>query len=268
MSQDGGTGLPAVRHAFGVVFAYGGVEVAHDGEGRICLNHMWQAAGTPKSKEPWRWAETEQAKRFIENLAQSSNLAKNEVWKSKRGKHLGGTWADWRIAVAYAEYLSPAFHLYVVEVFHRWHQEEFNPDLKVRRAVERYRKRGWDDQRILARIEGIIRRRGFTDGLKEHGVDEEGYPSITNAVYVALYGKTAKGLKQGLGLPDKARLRDHLGADDLATLSWVESISITRIKACGAKGNAECREECRRVAERARETLRSLGIDPENDQQG
>lgn len=60
----------------------------------------------PKPKS-WRWSETEQSKNFVEALCSELNLAKNEVYQTRRGRYDGGTWAHWQIAAAYAQYSTP-----------------------------------------------------------------------------------------------------------------------------------------------------------------
>jgi hypothetical protein len=85
------------------------------------LTDMWRAAGSPEGKEPWRWLETEQAKEFIELICENSNLAKNEVIETERGRNRG-TWAHWQPGLAFAKYLSPEFHAWCNDVV-RMHME-------------------------------------------------------------------------------------------------------------------------------------------------
>jgi hypothetical protein len=120
----------------GVAFIYNNYEVGFDANRLVDVTQMWRANGEVPSKDPRRWAETEQAKGFINTVARTVNLAKNEVWKSKRGKHLAGTWAHWQVALAYAKYLSHEFHRFVNEAFREWAAEKANPDLKVERAAQ------------------------------------------------------------------------------------------------------------------------------------
>lgn len=62
-----------------------GIQIAFEGKEKASLTDMWKAAGSPANQEPWRWAETEQAKNFIPAVMQKYNLAKNEVMKTTRG---------------------------------------------------------------------------------------------------------------------------------------------------------------------------------------
>jgi len=81
----------------------------------ICLTDLWRAAGAVDSKRPSDWLALPQTKAL---LAEISNAEKSGIslWRADRGVG-GGTWADWRVALAYAEYLSPAFHVHVLETY-------------------------------------------------------------------------------------------------------------------------------------------------------
>lgn len=48
--------------------------------------------------------------------------------------------------------------------------EVFNPELAVNRAVEYYRKKGYDDKWIKSRLTGIVDRFKLTDVWKESGI--------------------------------------------------------------------------------------------------
>src|SRR5690349_10879452 len=74
------------------------------------LNDIWSASGNPKNRNPSDWLRLPTTQRFIAALAEkvtgkSRNLTKSEmrsVYYIERGV---GTYADVRMAVAYAEYL-------------------------------------------------------------------------------------------------------------------------------------------------------------------
>lgn len=51
------------------------------------------------------------AKSFISLIAANLKQPEMAVWHAQRGRHGSGTWAHWQIALAYAKYLSPEFHL-------------------------------------------------------------------------------------------------------------------------------------------------------------
>lgn len=88
---------------------YSGVDVTCDDDKLVSLGEMWKAAGSPANKDPRQCARLPQAASFIENVARSLNVGESHIWKSRRGKHLSGTWAHWQIALAYAKHLSHGF---------------------------------------------------------------------------------------------------------------------------------------------------------------
>jgi hypothetical protein len=129
---------------------YCGLSIAIERE-RICLTDMWRASGSVEGKEVWRWAETEQAKQWINFVTDNFNLAKNEVWIVDRGQR-GSTWAHWQIALAFARYLSHELHAYMNEVF-RDHIERRHHEILPAYLIDVMRKEAREGAREGA-IEG------------------------------------------------------------------------------------------------------------------
>jgi len=260
---DEGKGVPD-RRRDGIAFTYSNVDVFYNEARLVSLNQMWEAAGAIAGKEPWRWAATADAKGFIADLAMASNLAKNEIWKSRRGQHLGGTWAHWQIGLAYAKYLSHEFHRYVNEAFREWAEEEADPDLKARRAVEGYRRKGWDDRKIIARLEGIVQRNLFTDTLKEHGVNvngrANGYALCTDTINKEVLGMGAKELKISRGFPAKAKTRDCLQTVELSALNFAEALALKKVEGDCTHGNDQCCAVCEQSGRAVRQAMISMGV--------
>src|SRR5262249_49670413 len=142
---------------------------------------------------------------------------------------LGTTWAHWQIALAYAKYLSHEFHRFVNEAFREWAEEQADPDLKARRAIAGYRRRGKDDRWILARLDGIVQRRRFTDALKAYGVQGAGFARCTDGINKAVLGRSARQIKRARGVPPSARTRDQLDAVELAAIRFAEAMAEERI---------------------------------------
>ena len=86
--------------------------VIHDRGDMLSLTDMWRAHGSDPARQPSNWLASADAKRFVETL----NFLEpgNSGVQSKRGgRGVGGsTFADWQIAMAYAKYLSPEFHMW------------------------------------------------------------------------------------------------------------------------------------------------------------
>ncbi|HIS11621.1 MAG TPA: Bro-N domain-containing protein [Candidatus Onthocola stercoravium] len=88
--------------------------------------------------------------------------------------------------------------------------EVFDPEIAMRRAINYYRNRGYDDAWIERRIKAIINRNKLTDVWKKGGITEEyEYAVLTNEIYKAWSGMTAREYKDFKGLR-KESLRDNM----------------------------------------------------------
>lgn len=96
-----GSTLPAL--------AYNG-EMIHQRNERLSLTDMWRAAGAPEEKRPADWLALSSTTEFRSAVEATFNAGKSGIIGERgRGK---GTWAHWQIALAYAKYLSPDFHMW------------------------------------------------------------------------------------------------------------------------------------------------------------
>ena len=88
--------------------------------------------------------------------------------------------------------------------------EVFDPEIAINRAVEYYRKRGYDDKWIKARLTGIVDRFKLTDVWKESGITKDyEYGILTNEIYKSWSGMKASEYKKFKGLR-KESLRDNM----------------------------------------------------------
>ncbi len=90
--------------------SFNGHAIRVEGE-MACLTDMWKANGSDDSQRPARWREQAATIQFIEFIEETV-IAKNdnECFRTVTGGPNQGTFAHWQIALAYAKYLSPAFH--------------------------------------------------------------------------------------------------------------------------------------------------------------
>lgn len=261
MASNQGTSLmPAKGKVRKFALEYNGVTVTMDQEEFMNLTAMWKAAGSPGTQRPNDWFGHDSGRTFIESVAAKLNTTTGCIWKSKRGKYLGGTWAHWQVGLAYAKYLNPEFHQAVNTAFREWCEERNNPDLKVERAIESYRRKGMTDSQIEVRMSGKLKRNTFTSRLKEYGLAKDAYGMVTNATYVKTLGGTARELREARGLPLKANLRDHLSEIELSAIAFAESMAEAKIRQDRAFGTQECLERCKQAGEAAHQALASLGL--------
>jgi phage antirepressor YoqD-like protein len=79
----------------------------------LSLTDMWRAAGGDTNRAPAEWLRSAQAKDLIEFVQE--NMGISHVLTREQGR-TGGTWAHWQIGLAYAKYLSPAFHVWCNQI--------------------------------------------------------------------------------------------------------------------------------------------------------
>lgn len=88
--------------------------------------------------------------------------------------------------------------------------EVFDSEIAINRAVTYYRKRGYDDKRIKARLNGIVDRHKLTDIWKDGGITKDyEYTILTNEIYKTWSGMKASEYKAYKGIR-KESLRDNM----------------------------------------------------------
>ena len=88
--------------------------------------------------------------------------------------------------------------------------EVFDPEIAIKRAINYYRKRGYSDKWIEARLKGILDRNKLTDIWKDGGIKEnKEYAILTNEIYKSWSGMKVSEYKTYKGLR-KESLRDNM----------------------------------------------------------
>lgn len=133
-----------------------------------------------------------------------------------------------------------------------------DPELGIHQALEDYKRLGYSDNWINQRLKSIEIRKDLTDQWKLHNV-EEGiqYATLTDIIYQAWAGRTAKEYKQLKGLK-KENLRDNMTNEELVLnmLAELSTTSITKSKDPQTlEENMQCAADGGNVARVAREEL-------------
>lgn len=133
-----------------------------------------------------------------------------------------------------------------------------DPELSINQALADYKHLGYSDNWINQRLKSIEIRKDLTDQWKLHNV-EEGiqYATLTDIIYQAWAGRTAKEYKQLKGLK-KENLRDNMTNEELVLnmLAELSTTSITKSKDPQTlEENMLCASEGGGVARVAREEL-------------
>ena len=133
-----------------------------------------------------------------------------------------------------------------------------DPELSINQALADYKRLGYSDNWINQRLKSIEIRKDLTDQWKLHNVEEgRQYATLTDIIYQAWAGRTAKQYKQLKGLK-KENLRDNMTNEELVLnmLAELSTTSITKAKDPQTlEANMQCASDGGNVARVAREEL-------------
>ncbi len=102
------------------------------------------------------------------------------------------------------------FKLWLANLGRERIDEVFDPEIAVNRAVAYYRNKGYSDEWIKSRLNGIVDRFKLTDVWKEGGITKPiEYALLTNEIYKGWSGMKASEYKKLKGLR-KESLRDNM----------------------------------------------------------
>ena len=150
------------------------------------------------------------------------------------------------------------FKIWLANVGSERIDEVFDPEIAVNRAINYYRKKGYSDEWIKSRINGILNRKKLTDAWNDNGITKEvEYAILTNEIYKTWSGMTAKKYKEYKGLR-KESLRDNM-SDIEVTLADLGELATRELakkyKPYGLKENKEIAKVGGNVAKVARDEL-------------
>lgn len=150
------------------------------------------------------------------------------------------------------------FKLWMAEVAAQRLDQLSDPELSINQALEDYKRLGYSDNWINQRLKSIEIRKDLTDQWKLHNVQEgTQYATLTDIIYQAWAGRTAKQYKQLKGLK-KENLRDNMTNEELVLnmLAELSTTSITKAKDPQTlEDNMQCAAEGGNVARVARKEL-------------
>ena len=133
--------------------------------------------------------------------------------------------------------------------------EVFDPEKAVNRAVEYYRRKGYNDEWIKARLTGIVDRFKLTDIWKSDGIEKPvEFALLTNEIYKNWSGMKASEYKQYKGIR-KESLRDNMTDIEIAltNIGEIAARDIARVeKPHGLKENMTIAARGGKVAKAAR----------------
>ena len=163
-----------------------------------------------KSRNYWKWLKNKLNKEGSELVSNTNQLK----MKSTDGKYYNTDTLDtkgiFRLIESVPSPKAEPMKMWLANLGSERIDEVFDPEIAMRRAIEYYRNRGYDDGWIERRVKAIINRNKLTDVWKEGGISEGyEYAVLTNEIYKAWSGMTASEYKKFKGLR-KESLRDNM----------------------------------------------------------
>lgn len=141
--------------------------------------------------------------------------------------------------------------------------EVFDPEVALRRSINYYRNRGYDDKWIERRIKAIINRNKLTDTWEECGITKDyEFGILTNEIYKEWSGMKANEYKDFKGIR-KESLRDNM-SDLEILLTDIGEVATRELakehKPFGLEENKKIAKRGGNIAKNTRENLeRELG---------
>lgn len=134
--------------------------------------------------------------------------------------------------------------------------EVFDPEKAIRRAINYYKNRGYDDKWIQSRIHAIFKRNELTNVWKENGIDDEvEYAILTNDIYKEWSGMTASEYKSYKGIR-KENLRDNMSDIEIILMDLGETVTrdiARKERPVGFKENKKVAKRGGNVAKKTKE---------------
>ena len=214
------------------------------------------------SKEPrkyWNWLKTKLKK---EEDFELSSITRQLKLKASDGKYYNTDVCDiegmFRIIESIPSKNAEPIKQWLAHLGKERIDETFDPSIAVKRAMDLYRTKGYDEAWIQKRLRGIQDRKKLTDIWKDGGITEgKEYAILTNEIYKEWSGMTAKEYKEFKGLR-KESLRDNM-SDIEVTLADLGEIATREIakkhNPQGMKENIEVARRGGKIASNARKDL-------------
>ena len=133
-----------------------------------------------------------------------------------------------------------------------------DPEMAIERGYEYYRRKGYSEEWIKQRQQGISTRKGLTDEWQRCGVKDRQYATLTDILTKEWSGFTTREYKAYKGLK-KENLRDHMTNLETAVNTLAEAVTTELSK----KHNPRTFDESRMVAKAGGSVAKKTRIDIE-----
>ena len=211
-----------------------------------------------KSRNYWKWLKGKLIDEGSELVSKTNQLKMKAQDGKMRDTDVLDTKGILRLIESVPSPKAEPFKLWLASLGSERIDEVFDPEIAIARGIEYYRKKGYDDAWIEARIKGMINRKKLTDAWKDAGVTEGyEYAQLTNEIYKEWSGMTAKEYKNFKGLR-KESLRDNMSDLEVALTDLGEIATRELVKTHKPHGLKENKEMAKRGGKIAKNTRDNL----------
>jgi hypothetical protein len=164
-----------------------------------------------KSRNYWKWLKNKLKEEGSELVSNTNQL---KLQSLKDGKFYKTDTLDtkgiFRLIESVPSVKAEPFKIWLANLGNERINEVFDPELAINRAVNYYRNKGYSDEWIKKRLNGIVDRFKLTDIWKDGGIKKPvEYALLTNEIYRSWSGMKASEYKSLKGLR-KESLRDNM----------------------------------------------------------
>lgn len=217
-----------------------------------------------KSRNYWKWLKNKLNQEGSQLVSETNQL---KMKSKKDGKYYNTDVLDtegiFRLMESIPSPKAEPFKLWLAKLGKERVDEVFDPEVAIKRAIDYYRRRGYDDKWIESRIKATIDRNKLTDVWKDNGINDSlEYAILTNEIYREWSGMIAQEYKSFKNIR-KENLRDNMSdveivLTNLGEIATRELVSVH--KPIGLEQNKMIAEIGGNTAKIAKEDLeRKLG---------
>ena len=216
-----------------------------------------------KSRNYWKWLKSKLKDEGSELVSNTNRLKLKAQDGKMRETDILDTKGIFRLIESIPSPKAEPMKVWLARLGSERIDEVFDPEIAIKRAINYYRKRGYSDKWIEARLKGILDRFKLTDVWKESGITKDyEYGILTNEIYKSWSGMKANEYKEFKGIR-KESLRDNMTDIEVA-LTDLGEIATRELakehKPYGLEQNKEIARKGGNIARITRDNLeRELG---------
>lgn len=163
-----------------------------------------------KSRNYWKWLKNKLNNEGSELVSKTNQLKMTAKDGKQRNTDVLDTKGILRLIESVPSKKAEPFKMWLASLGKERIDEVFDPEIAINRAINYYRKRGYDEKWIESRLKSIVDRNKLTNVWKESGINKPvEFAILTNEIYKSWSGMKASEYKEFKGIR-KESLRDNM----------------------------------------------------------